>query len=636
MLKTRLRFFFYCCFFLLAMPASHAQESKPGDYTDISTIRVSTPIIRTIYSSFRNFNESFDQAFPTLNFIPGLKFKATIPNHFVSKKIVIRFNLSNHGDEPDSVFLFPGFYYKDIRLYRQTAGQLPVALPVIYPHIHDSIGFRLITIAPHDSATFFADLTFVKTYNNTVRPRLVKPGYINLFLSDLQIAHYGTDLVTYILCGLLLMMLLFSISNFLQGANKEYFYYTLYALLMGVMLFSQAYLGFHTSQFAFYMEAYLDFIMQGLGIIFYMLFMQRFLETKKYHPFVYHLYNAGIVFTGAALCLYSWFHSFTNNFNAENMVETFTKFFWLILIVVFLVYSIKQWQNVLLRYIFWGNLCLFIFAVISQLTVLFYSSIKNLPGVFSSSIFYYEVGILLELVFFLAGLNHKNRRRLIAQTRERETLKAQNLLKEYEKELAVYKAQQAERERISADMHDELGSGMTAIRLMSEIARNKMKENTPVEIEKISSSADDVLNKMNAIIWSMNSGNDTLDNLISYIRAYALEYFESTPVQCRVITPEKIPDMELAGDKRRNIFLCIKETLNNALKHSQGTEITIDINVTNTLRIRITDNGKGIDTQQLRQFGNGLKNIRRRMENIGGTFSIENNNGTVTTLDLPL
>ena len=98
----------------------------------------------------------------------------------------------------------------------------------------------------------------------------------------------------------------------------------------------------------------------------------------------------------------------------------------------------------------------------------------------------------------------------------------------------MYKAQQEERERISADMHDELGSGMTAIRLMSEIARNKMKENTPVEIEKISSSADDVLNKMNAIIWSMNSGNDTLDNLVSYIRSYALEYFDQTPIECKV------------------------------------------------------------------------------------------------------
>lgn len=59
---------------------------------------------------------------------------------------------------------------------------------------------------------------------------------------------------------------------------------------------------------------------------------------------------------------------------------------------------------------------------------------------------------------------------------------------------------------------------------------------------------------MNAIIWSMNSGNDTLDNLVSYIRSYALEYFDQTPIECKVNTPATIPDLEITGDKRRNIF----------------------------------------------------------------------------------
>ena len=185
-------------------------------------------------------------------------------------------------------------------------------------------------------------------------------------------------------------------------------------------------------------------------------------------------------------------------------------------------------------------------------------------------------------------------------------------------------------------MHDELGAGMTAIRLMSEIARNKMKESTPVEIERISHSADEVLNKMNAIIWSMNSGNDTLDNLVSYIRSYAIEYLENTSVNCRVNTPPDIAATEITGDKRRNIFLCVKETLNNALKHSNASEIKLDFEINHALVIRISDNGIGIDLKNIRQFGNGLKNIARRMESIGGTCVISNNGGTVTELTLPL
>jgi signal transduction histidine kinase len=171
---------------------------------------------------------------------------------------------------------------------------------------------------------------------------------------------------------------------------------------------------------------------------------------------------------------------------------------------------------------------------------------------------------------------------------------------------------------------------------MSEIARNKMKEDTPVEIEKISNSADEVLNKMNAIIWSMDSEHDSLDNLISYIRAYALEYFENTSIHCKINTPETIAEKDISGDKRRNIFLCVKETLTNALKHSKATEITIDIDIQAELVIRIADNGAGVDMAQIRQFGNGLKNIAKRMKSIGGDFRIENKNGTLTTLTLPV
>ena len=103
-----------------------------------------------------------------------------------------------------------------------------------------------------------------------------------------------------------------------------------------------------------------------------------------------------------------------------------------------------------------------------------------------------------------------------------------------------------------------------------------------------------------------------------------------------VHTPENIPNIELAGDKRRNIFLCVKETLNNVLKHSKATLLTITIEANQHLLITIADNGRGIDMENLRQFGNGLKNITRRMQSVGGTFTIKNSNGTLTELELPL
>jgi signal transduction histidine kinase len=432
------------------------------------------------------------------------------------------------------------------------------------------------------------------------------------------------------------MMILFSMANYFLGRNLEFLYYSGYAFLICIMLFIKGIYSYHTSHFGFFQEGYLDFIMQSTGTIFYMRFMQRYLNTRKEHPFLQKLYDFGVIMVLLALLGFTYAHYFTYNFLLENYLENITKGLLLIMVFIFLVYSVRRWDDRLLRYLFWGNFSLFIFSLFSLLMLTGTIPAYKLPSIFGSSVFYYEMGILLELIFFLMGLNYKNRRQLVAQARERERLKAENMMAAYEREIAVYKGQQEERQRISADMHDELGSGMTAIRLMSEIARNKMKENTPVEIEKISRSADEVLNKMNAIIWSMNSGNDTVDNLVSYIRSYALEYFEGTSISCKILTPENINQRELTGDKRRNLFLCVKESLHNVIKHSKASEVRIYFVTDDVLTIRIVDNGVGIDLANLRQFGNGLKNIAKRMESIGGTYQIENNGGTVTTLRLKL
>lgn len=628
-------FIFLTMSLMLLGSKAYTQDSLQQQFTDISKISLVRQLSKTINSTYTDKNIELAKEYAQLKFSPGIKHKGTVPNEYVTRKLALQFNISNSADSAVSVYFFPGFYYSSIDLYQKTATGL-VNIPSVLPSNEDSIGYRLISLGGHDSATIIAHLSFVKTYINTIRPRLIHKDHIDSFLAQVRSSHNNDNLVTYVFCGLLLMMILFSFSNFLQGANREFFYYSLYAFLLGSMLFTKATYDFQTTHITFFLEAYLDFILQGLGIIFYMIFMQKFLNTRQNHPFLFKFYNAGIIMLAVTLLLYSYLHFFTDNFSLENTVENVSKLLLLLMVLIFLVYSIRNWKDRLMRYLFWGNLCLFLFSVISQLSVMMEHLFKDLPGVFSSALFYYEIGLFLELVFFLAGLNHKNRRSIIQRTKETETLKAQNLMQQYEKEIAVFKAQQAERERISADMHDELGSGMTAIRLMSEIARNKMKENTPVEIHKISQSADEVLNKMNAIIWSMNSGNDTLDNLLSYIRSYSLEYLDNTNIDCKVEIPDEIPDKEITGDKRRNVFLCVKETLNNILKHSGASAVNIKVELNHSLKIQIADNGKGIDMENLRRFGNGLKNINRRMESIGGSFKIENNNGTVTTLELPL
>lgn len=624
-----------CLFAAVWVVKSTAGQTLAIPSIDVTGINLAIEIRDQISSAFVSNEAELLKKFPDISFTSGAVIKGPIPEKMVTQTALVRFRLHNSGSQIRKLYFFPGFYYKKISLYRVSGKDLQ-QLPEILPDTKEKIGYREITIAAGDSMEIIASLGMLKTYVNKIRPRLVNPEYLPSFIAGLHDISWASDLFTYVFCGLLLMMVLYSLSVYFQGANKEFLYYSGYAFFIGLMLFTKALYNYHTEPMNFFLEEYLDFVLQATGIIFYMIFMQRFLDTRNNYFFLNRLYNSGIFLLLFATLAFTVLHYATDLYHIEFLVEQGTKFLLLLMIVVFLVYSSRHWQNKLFRYLFWGNFFYLIFSLMSYALII-------APGLFpfhpiaTNSLIHYETGLFFELVFFLGGLNYKNRRYIIAQTKEKEALKAQAMVQEYEKEIAVYKAQQEERQRISADMHDELGSGMTAIRLMSEIARNKMKENTPVEIEKISRSADDVLNKMNAIIWSMNSSNDTLDNMISYIRAWSLEYFESTPVLCRVYTPDQIPQQELTGDKRRNIFLCVKESLNNVLKHAGASEVTIDIRTDHQeLLITIMDNGKGIDKEKLRQFGNGLKNIGRRMEGIGGTFSIQNEGGTVTRLRLPL
>jgi signal transduction histidine kinase len=581
----------------------------------------------------RNFSVEADYNANILSRNPLKITHVEAPN--ASKKLLARFSVANNADTPDSLYFFPDLFFENVILYKIEKNKA-TALPVIAPVARDSISYRLFIVLPHDTVTLLAECYPLRTYTSSFYPNIFRRNYLETFDTKLQMENANVRLFTYVFCGLLLMMILFSLANFLQGRNREFLYYAAYAFFLGLMLFTKQFYYNRSTESNFFFESYMDFVLQILGICFFMAFMIRFLETKKDFPFLHKLYIGGIIFLTAVILLYSYVHYSSIDYYWENFLENIiTKNILVVLIVVFLVYAVKNWRHKLLRYLFWGNLLYLVFSLLSLLSILGGRKL-HLPGILSSSLILYEVGLLIELVFFLMGLTYKNRTQLIEQTTERERLKMENERKELEKQVAVMQAHQEERERISADIHDELGSGMTTIRLMSEIAKNKMKENVPVEIEKISNSANEVLNKMNAIVWSMNSSNDTLDSLISYIRAYTYEFFDGTPIECKVKMPDTIPFHEISGDKRRNVFLCVKESLNNVLKHSKASRLNIDIEANHKLKIKIADNGVGIEQEKIRRFGNGLKNIERRMKGIGGNYTIANNNGTETKLELPL
>jgi signal transduction histidine kinase len=200
------------------------------------------------------------------------------------------------------------------------------------------------------------------------------------------------------------------------------------------------------------------------------------------------------------------------------------------------------------------------------------------------------------------------------------------------------KSIEQERSRISKDLHDDLGSELSKISLLSDIVNlNTTSEEMKPHLENISRSSKAMVENMGDIIWIMNAKNDQLPNLVSYIRKYSMEFFETTPISCHIIQPDSIPSIQIEGDFRRNIFLVVKEALNNILKHSEANKVDIKFDIkSHSMSITIHDNGNGIDESKLSEFGNGLVNMEKRMKDIGGRFTIRNQDGTVVEISIPI
>ncbi len=182
-----------------------------------------------------------------------------------------------------------------------------------------------------------------------------------------------------------------------------------------------------------------------------------------------------------------------------------------------------------------------------------------------------------------------------------------------------------ERGRIAKDIHDDLGSTLTRITMLGERVEEGLANNEEVgaHVRKIVASARHTVRSMDEIVWAVNPENDTLDGLVGYISHHADEFFEGAGVRCRLEMPVEVPRWALSAELRHNLFLMVKEAFNNVAKHSQASEVTVRVVAADgSIQIVIEDNGRGFDPNTTPARGNGLANLRRRMENIGGELQI--------------
>jgi signal transduction histidine kinase len=195
-----------------------------------------------------------------------------------------------------------------------------------------------------------------------------------------------------------------------------------------------------------------------------------------------------------------------------------------------------------------------------------------------------------------------------------------------------------ERARIARDIHDELGASLTEIGLLSEFAQRDTAagEQVKSDVRKIASEAQSCTRALDEIVWAVNPRNDTLDGFVTYACAYAEEHLRLADIRCRLDAGSPLPRRPLRPDLRHHLFLAFKEALNNVIKHADASEVEVRFSVQkDRLLVSITDNGCGFDPAA-GSTRNGLRNMKQRLESIGGAFDCESAPGRGTRINLAM
>lgn len=213
-----------------------------------------------------------------------------------------------------------------------------------------------------------------------------------------------------------------------------------------------------------------------------------------------------------------------------------------------------------------------------------------------------------------------------------------------QRQLAALRQQEAlekERARIARDLHDQLGANLTQVALLGELA--EADKNLPREVEsharQISQTARETTRSLDEIVWTVNPANDTLDGLINYICKYAQEYLATAGLRYRIEVPPQLPALPISPELRHNVFLAVKEAVNNVVKHAHATSAWVRLDLQpDRFSLEIQDDGRGMKEADRNKGRNGLQNMRTRMSDVGGEFTVgpAAGGGTLVRLTAPL
>lgn len=218
--------------------------------------------------------------------------------------------------------------------------------------------------------------------------------------------------------------------------------------------------------------------------------------------------------------------------------------------------------------------------------------------------------------------------------------KKKGLEKEIEKKAIALEVAEAERRRISADLHDDLGVGISTINLLGN--RIKMQDDLAIikaDAQNIIENTKKVNEKLTEVIWELNAEHNNLEHLLLFIQKQGQQVFKETAIDFSMLIPLDLPNIFLSSYQRKQLYFVVKEAFHNILKHAHATQVSGKVKINGTIKIEIADNGQGFDVnEKLNQTtGEGLTNMKNRLADLNGKLDlVSNSNGTRITIEIPL
>jgi signal transduction histidine kinase len=236
-------------------------------------------------------------------------------------------------------------------------------------------------------------------------------------------------------------------------------------------------------------------------------------------------------------------------------------------------------------------------------------------------IVYMELGIFCEFLFLNYGLIYKTR-----------MIQKENMKMEVDKQVELYR----QRMRISNDLHDEVGATLSGLAMYSQITKEQIKSHDTGKVEHslniMQESAAQMVDKLNEIVWTVNPEQDQMDMLLQKLEEYAQEMGAVKHIKVHASIAEGLKEVKLLMEERRHMYLLCKEAINNAVKYSHCTDLSLHADCSREwIRITVEDNGTGFDPLTVKR-GNGIGNMMRRAQDIGTELQIDSKPGKGTRI----